>query len=63
MAEQRVNAAGEIVELNEDTDRWEPVKDEKSHPAPVKEEDPVAEVPEAPLVVSPDELSQPKRGK
>jgi hypothetical protein len=29
MAETRTNAAGETVEYNEDTDRWEPVDSEK----------------------------------
>lgn len=27
MAEQRVNAQGETVEFNEDSQRWEPVKE------------------------------------
>lgn len=39
MAEQRVNAAGETVELNEETDRWEPVKSEKAEPLTVRVED------------------------
>ena len=28
MAEQRVNAAGQTVEFNEDSQRWEPVKED-----------------------------------
>lgn len=45
MAEQRVNAAGETVEYNENTDRWEPVRGEESkqtaetsNPVPTKDE-------------------------
>lgn len=37
MTEQRTNAAGETVEYNKDTDRWEPVKNEAE--APKVEED------------------------
>ena len=28
MAEQRVNAAGQVVEFNENSQRWEPVKED-----------------------------------
>lgn len=40
MTEQRVNGDGAVVEYDEDTDKWVPVKDDKND-EPVAEEAPV----------------------
>lgn len=45
MAEQRVNAAGETVEFNEESQRWEPVKGDPE-PERVRVEDETPGVPE-----------------